>query len=57
MKNCEICGKPTKSHKIGYKYVCHTCWVDEDNEEQIEELEEEIKKREMKRSRTKLKKD
>lgn len=41
---CTLCGKPTNSHKIGNRWVCHTCYEGAD-EEKIEELEEEANER------------
>lgn len=30
MKNCELCGKPTKSHTAGDIAICHSCFTEED---------------------------
>lgn len=43
MGKCEICGKPTSSHEVGEKVVCHPCW--EENPEKIERLKEEESQR------------
>ncbi len=29
MKNCELCGKPTKSHTAGDIVICHSCFMEE----------------------------
>ena len=44
MERCEICGKPTTSHKIDEYFVCHTCWSE--YLEKVDELKERIKKEE-----------
>ncbi len=32
MENCEICGKPTTSHRIKEYHVCHSCWLNKTEE-------------------------
>ena len=44
MERCEICGKPTTSHKINGYIVCHTCWSEKS--EKVDELKERTKKEE-----------
>ncbi len=50
MKRCEICGKPTTSHKIDDYYVCHTCWSEDP--EKVDELKEQTKKEEEEKEKT-----
>ncbi|MFO7791685.1 MAG: hypothetical protein R6W73_01710 [Candidatus Saliniplasma sp.] len=44
MGRCEICGKPTTSHKVEDYFVCHSCWVKKDEElENLKKRAEEEK--------------
>lgn len=36
MKHCYLCGKLTKSHKIGNIIVCHTCYENMDPDQSFE---------------------
>jgi len=38
MDRCLICGKPTKSHELDGKFICHSCWIEKP------EIVEKIKK-------------
>lgn len=49
MGKCEICGKPTWSHEVVGKAVCHSCW--ESREEEVERLKERAKEEEARRER------
>jgi tRNA(Ile2) C34 agmatinyltransferase TiaS len=41
---CFKCGKPTNSHQIGFKYLCHTCYQSLSKDE-IERMKTEAHKK------------
>ncbi|MFW6376112.1 MAG: hypothetical protein ACOCZJ_03015 [Thermoplasmatota archaeon] len=49
MQKCEICGKPTTSHKLKNCYVCHTCWTE--RKEDVKELKERAREEERSKKR------
>jgi len=38
LERCIVCGKRTQSHEVPHGHLCHSCYVDRNDQELLEEL-------------------